>query len=524
MPSTRRSFLKTAACTSAAAFLPPWFGRCSEEKKTNILLIMADDMGFSDIGCYGSEIPTPNLDRLAQEGLRFKQFYNTARCCPTRASLLTGLYQHQAGVGFMTGDKGHPSYQGYLNRNCVTIAELMRTGGYRTIMTGKWHVGSGEGQCPNDRGFDRFYGVPAGGGVYFYPFLKPNRQIFLNKTEIIPDENFYSTDAFTDHALEFMQEAHNDGKPFFMYVAHIAPHFPIQARPGDIKKHRGRYKKGWNKLRQERHQRQIDMGIVDGKWPLSPPDVAPWEDVEDKDEMDLRMAIYAAQIDCLDRNIGRLLDQLDALGLADNTLVMFLSDNGGTHEGGVTGFDRDPKGTLGSADSYSSYGQGWANASNTPFRLYKHWVHEGGISTPFIARWPGKIPRPGKITDQVAHCNDLLATCIDAAGIEYPAVFNGKKIIPTEGKSLLPIFRGEQRQPHPALFWEHMGNRAVRTGRWKLVSRQNGHWELYDMEADRTELNDLSGEYPEKVKKMLKLYDQWAERSGVLPWPVDGRR
>ncbi|MBN1996183.1 arylsulfatase [candidate division KSB1 bacterium] len=495
--------------------------RCVKSQKPNILLIMADDMGFSDIGCYGSEIPTPNIDRLAKEGLRFKQFYNTARCCPTRASLLTGLYQHQAGVGHMNGNRGYPSYQGYLNKNCVTIAELMRSGGYRTMITGKWHVGDVKGQWPTDRGFDRFFGVPAGGGVYFYPFLKPNRKVYLNETEFIPDEKFYSTDAFTDYALEFLEEAYNDGLPFFMYVAHIAPHFPIQAWPDDIKKYRGKYSQGWEKLRKQRHQYQIDLGIVDSNWPLSPSDVTPWEDIEDKDEMDLRMAIYAAQIDCLDRNIGRLLDKLDELGLTDNTLVMFLSDNGGTHEGGVTGFDHDPKGILGTVDSYSSYGQGWANASNTPFRLYKHWVHEGGISTPFIARWPHVIPRPGKMTGQVAHCIDLLATCIDAAGIEYPSVFNGKSILPTAGKSLVPVFRGEQREPHPALFWEHMGNRAVRSGKWKLVSRHKNKWELYDLEADRTELYDLAGRYPDKVMELKKLYDRWAERCGVLPWPVD---
>ena len=484
--------------------------------RPNIVIIMADDMGFSDLGCYGSEIRTPNIDALAAGGLRFTQFYNTARCCPTRAALLTGLYPHQAGVGHMTSDRNRPAYRGFLNDRCVTIAEALRQAGYRTLMTGKWHVGEARPHWPVDRGFDRYYGLVSGGSNYFR--LDPGRIMARGDQPCSPSgERFYLTDAFTDAAVEFLDGQGGSDKPFFLYVAYTAPHWPLHAWPEDIARYRGKYKIGWDELRRRRHARQIELGLVEARWPLTPRDSeAPaWADAPNKDDLDLRMAVYAAQIDRMDQNVGRIVAKIRQLEQTDNTLIMFLSDNGGCAEVVDHGKPGVP---AGDKDSFLSYGLPWANASNTPFRLYKHWVHEGGISTPLIAHWPAVIRQHGGITSQVGHVIDLMATCIDVAGAEYPASFHEKPIIPLEGKSLLPTFRGQQRAGHDAIFWEHEGNRAVRQGKWKLVSRYPGKWELYDLEADRTELHDLAADHPDKVKELTSLYDRWAQRAGVVPW------
>jgi len=489
---------------------------------------MADDMGFSDLGCYGSEIHTPNLNRMAAEGLRFTQFYNAARCCPTRASLLTGLYPHQAGIGGMTdgkrGDVKPPGpYQGYLNDKCVTIAEVLKTTGYRTLMTGKWHVGETRPHWPTDRGFDRYYGLISGAANYFDitrgKYDCTIRRFALDDKPYIPDaQNFYITDAFTDNAVKFLDQYDRDDKPFFLYVAYTAPHWPLHALPEDIAKYKGKYLQGWDVLRQERYKRMVKMGIIDPKWPLSPRDegAVPWDSVEDKELMDLKMAVYAAQIDRMDQGIGKILRKLKQTGKEDNTLVMFLSDNGGCHETGPLGFDNRRNGLPpGGVDSYMSYGQSWANASNTPFRMFKKFTHEGGIATPFIARWPAVIKNKGTITNQVGHIIDIMATCIDVAGARYPGYFSGKRILPFEGKSLLPIFRDRTRKPHDYLFWEHRKHEAVRHGRWKLVAKQPGRWELYDLDNDRTELNDLAEKHPE-IAGCLKLkYEKWAKQVGV---------
>jgi len=514
---SRRSFMKLAGLSASL----PVLLTCQNNKQTvrpNIVLIMADDMGFSDIGCYGGEINTPNIDKLAANGLRFTQFYNTARCCPTRASLLTGLYSHQTGIGGMVKDRGVPGYRGFLNENCVTIAEALKKGNYHTMMTGKWHVGSQRDHWPLNRGFDRYYGIPDGGGVYFYPCKFRKRHYVLNNEDFTPPENWYSTDAFTDHALNFLDEAVNENQPFFLYVAHVAPHFPLQAKPEDIAKYRGKYTQGWDVLRRQRHQRQIDMGLVNPNWLLPSLEAPDWKDVNNQDRMDLKMAIYAAQIECMDHNIGRIIQKLEDMGVMDNTLILFLSDNGGTAEGGHFGFDEDPDAELGTKDSYSSYGQGWANTSNTPFRKYKMWTHEGGISTPLIAHWPVVIQQKGTFTDQVGHCIDIMATCLDVAGLPYPKTYMGNEIIPLEGKSLVPVFYGEDRPGHNALYWEHMGHRAVREGKWKLVADRNSSWELYDLETDRTEQNNLAAQFPDKVKELQQLYSDWEQRSNVLPW------
>lgn len=517
---SRRAFLETFA-EDAAKFLilagnvPGLAGNIPSPKRPNIVLIMADDLGFSDLGCYGSEIPTPNLDKLAATGLRFTHFYNTARCCPTRAALLSGLYPHQAGVGDMVRDLGNPAYQGHLNEQCVTIAEALRQGAYHTLMSGKWHVGEERPHWPFDRGFDRTFGLVGGASNYFR--LDPDRKLALDDKAFVPEgDRFYMTDAFTEHAVRFLNEYGRKPEPFFLYLAYTAPHWPLHALPEDIAAYRGKYMDGWDSLRVRRHRRMIEMGIVEAKWRLTPRDrEAPaWAPVKEKDTWDLKMAVYAAQIDRMDQGIGRVLDKIKELGAEENSLVMFLSDNGGCHEEINRGKPGIPPGQ---ADSYLSYGLPWANVSNTPFRLYKHWVHEGGIATPLIVHWPAVIKR-GDITLQVGHVIDIMASCLEVGGAEYPRRFNGRTITLLEGKSLMPIFKGLRREGHEAIFWEHEGNRAVRHGKWKLVSRFPDRWELYDLEADRTEMHNLAGKYPGKAKQLIEMYEGWARRCGVVPW------
>ncbi|MCX6930113.1 MAG: arylsulfatase, partial [Verrucomicrobia bacterium] len=413
----------------------------ADTAKPNIVVILVDDMGFCDIGCYGSEIPTPNLDRLAAGGLRFTQFYNTSRCCPTRASLLTGLYPHQTGVGHMMKEADAPGYRGRLNDRCVTIAEVLRPAGYFTALSGKWHVGQEHGVTPWTRGFDRSLNAAAGG--FYFPD-SPRTDLFLNGAHVgrrgggVP-EDWYSTDLWTDFGIKFIDEALAAKKPFFLYLAHNAPHFPLQAPPEEIVKWRGKYKMGWDKLREQRHAKEIELGAVDKTWPLSPrPDVVKaWESLTPKqqDRFDHIMAIYAAVVEHMDRSVGRLVDALKQRGVLDNTLILFLSDNGANAESG-------PNGTLegdqpGSAKSNVFQGQSWATLSNTPFRRYKHYNHEGGIATPLIAHWPARIRTAGQLRDQPGHLVDLMATCVDVAGAKYPAEFGGKPIQPMEGRSLV---------------------------------------------------------------------------------------
>jgi arylsulfatase A-like enzyme len=518
------------------------FSRCSgpgNPVRPNIILIMADDMGYSDLGCYGGEIRTPNLDRLAEDGIRFTQFYNAARCCPTRASLMTGLYPHQTGIGHMTNypgdslahDYGLPGYRGYLNRNCVTIAEVLQQAGYTTLMTGKWHLGYfGKEKWPLQRGFDRFYGIIPGACNYFHPAY-PRGITYGNDTISIRDDDFYTTDAFTDSAIQFIsesvgKESGSDGKPFFLYLAYNAPHWPLNAPPEDIERYRGKYMDGWQAARLRRYERMIEMGLVDQEWELTPQDSREWDTMngEKKREMDLRMAIYAAMIDRMDQNIGRLVAFLEKEAILDNTLIMFLSDNGACAEFAELG--SGPAEQLGTEQGYVlSYGRAWANASNTPYRKYKHWVHEGGISTPLIIHWPGVMPQKerGILVDEYGFLPDIMATCLDAAGATYPLEYGEHPIHPLAGKSLLPMVRGNNGPIHTEpIFFEHEGNKAVRMGKYKLVEYWDGDtegkWELYDMEADRTEMNDLAGIMPEKVEEMRALYQEWAAANMVRPW------
>lgn len=496
--------------------------------RPNIIVIMADDMGYSDIGSFGGEIPTPNIDRLAENGMRFTQFYNGGRCCPTRASLLTGLYAHQAGVGAMVSPSERPGYRGRLNESCATFAEVLSREGYQTFMSGKWHVTHYDYNDPEptlhreswplQRGFDKFFGTLAGAGSFFTPVSLMRDNDFIE-----PREDFYYTDAISHQAVRFIEGAERES-PFLLYISHVAPHWPLHARPEHIEKFRDIYDIGWDRLREERYERMIEMGIVDENWPLSPrdPNVPAWEDTEHKDWEAHRMAVYAAQVYSMDLGVGRVIRALERHGLLDNTLVIFLSDNGASNEviqgqdtrhgyfeyGGTT-----PDIYPGGPDTYASYGQGWANAGNTPYRRYKRWMHEGGIATPMIAHWPEVIEH-GQISGHVGHIIDFMPTFIDLAGGTYPENLDGNMLTPLEGISLFPVFRGEPQKEHDALFWEHLGYRAVREGKWKLVSDE-GNWKLYDLENDRTELNNLADQFPERAGEMSRMWEEWAIRANV---------
>ena len=523
-----------------------------EHTPPNIIVILVDDMGYSDIGCYGSEVNTPNLDRLAGGGARFSQMYNCARCCPTRASLLTGLYPHQAGVGHMVGDRRvGPAYQGYLRRDCVTIAEALRVGGYQTLMSGKWHVGGG--YSPNDpsswrpgdpthpipvqRGFDRHYGMLGGAGSFFNPPYMIQDDVLI-ETE---GDDYYITDAISDNAAAMIDDAAGREQPFFLYVGYTAPHWPLHALPEDIAKYRGRYRRGWDDLRTSRHEELNGSGLLNPAWGISPRDdkAPPWSEVDEQEWQDLRMAVYAAQVDRMDQGVGTIMAKLDELDIADNTLVMFLSDNGGcaefmaeddekpqpsryrlpTRDGRPMRVGNTPRIDPGPADTFTSYDLPWANASNTPFRLYKHWVHEGGIATPLIVHWPAAVGG-NAIHHAPCHVIDIMATCLDAAGVDYPAEHAGQPITPLEGESLLPLLRGANWQRQRPILWEHEGNRAMRDDIWKLVRRFPGDWELYNMEEDRTELHDLAPTERGRVESMAGAYEQWAGHVGALDWPI----
>lgn len=503
------------------------------EDRPNIVVLFADDMGFSDIGSFGSEIKTPNLDRLAANGLRYTQFYNTGRCCPSRASILTGLYSHQADIGHMAGDLGVKGYRDRLSFESVTMAEVLGASGYHTIMTGKWHLGWRDEGSPTARGFQHFYGTR--GYIDSYYTIVSRTEIYLGEELVLPvtetpvnhlkpEEEWYTTDVFTDYALHFIDEVRKeDNAPFFLYLAYNAPHFPLHGKPEDTAKYRGKYKEGWQKFREQRHRKLQELGIIDEEWALSPLEVDAWNSLTEaqQDDLDFKMALFAGIIDRLDRNVGRVMDHLESIGELENTLIVFVSDNGGTKETGLFGIKGD-KNTVENYDEWarvggwtSSYGQGWANLSNAPFRRYKRENHEGGISAPFIVHWPAKIGEGGGLRNQVAHLIDLMPTFVDVSGAEYPAKFEGHAIQPREGMSLLPSF-SESDPVSRTLFWEHEGNRAVREGDWKLVGSRNGPWELYDMSRDRTELNDLIAVETELAKELQSLWEGWASKVNVL--------
>ncbi len=554
------------AALAFAHLLPP-ISHLLAAERPNIVVILSDDMGYSDLGCYGGEIATPHLDSLAAGGVRFTQFYNTARCCPTRASLLTGLYPHQAGIGHMMEDRGSDAYRGDLNRRSVTIAEVLRPAGYRNYAVGKWHVTPGATAAllerthnwPLQRGFDRYYGIIHGAASFWDPStpVRDNRLVTsVNDPEYRPAE-YYLTDAFSDHATRYIREHARDHarQPFFLYLAYTAAHWPMHARERDIAKYKGRFDAGYDAIRAARWEKQKKLGVVDAKWGLSP-GAEQWADVKDREFETRCMEAYAAMITVMDEGVGRIVAELKSTGQLDNTLILYLQDNGGCAElNGRTGpftpraaaptlppmakdaqhYGSAPKQTRdgrpvrqgygvmpGPDDTYIAYGRGWANVSNTPLREYKHWVHEGGISTPLVAHWPAGIPaaRRGQLEAQPGHLIDLMATCVDLAGAKYPAQFANEKIQPMEGVSLRPALAASPLNRTAPIFWEHEGNRAIRTGPWKLVSKHPGGWELYDLPADRTESTDLAAKHPDRVNELSARYDTWAARVGARPWPL----
>ena len=543
-PSSRRSWLRIFLVLATLAMTLLSLAAETTGLRPNIVLILADDLGYSDLGCFGSEIPTPNLDRLAANGLRLTQFYTTPRCCPTRASLLTGLYPQQAGIGGMMEDRGIPGYRGELNKNCPTLAEDLRQAGYRTLMAGKWHVchihfdgkrqlnfesdepfWEDKADWPLQRGFDEYFGTIHGVSSYYDPF-----SLVRGNTVIKPGTDFYYTDAISEQAVEFITGHAETNRPFFLYVAYTAPHWPLQAPEADIAKYRPIYRAGWDVVRTNRYQRQIQLGLIGKDWGLSPrdPRVPPWRQARDKEWEANRMATYAAMVEHLDRGVGRITAALNERRIEENTLVIFFSDNGACAEVIDPGWYDIPSRTrdgrqikagngnhsvfAGPENVWQSYGVPWANVSDTPFLLYKHFTHEGGIAVPLIARWPRVIPTLGDSSAQIAHVTDIMATLLEVAGAHHP-----EKAPPLEGSSLLPIFEGKERSRPTPLCWEHEGNRAIRAGKWKLVSRNGRDWELYDMEADRTELKNLAGEQPERVRQMAARYEEWAKRCNVVP-------
>ncbi len=543
--------------------------------RPNIIIIMSDDMGYSDLGCYGGEINTPNLDALAKNGVRFTQFYNTARCCPTRASLLTGLYPHQAGVGHMMDDRGHDGYRGDLNEQCVTMAEALRPAGYSTYAVGKWHVTKAvnpkseadKRNWPMQRGFERFYGTIAGGGSYWDPstLVRDNQMITaFADPQYQPKEQFYYTDALSDNAIKFIAENETRDnqvpKPFFMYLTYTAAHWPMHARERDIAKYKGKYDQGYEPVRRARYEKAKNLGVIDARWPLSP-QAGDWEQVKDKAWEARGMEVYVAMVDAMDQGIGRIIAELKRRGQFDNTIILFMQDNGACAEingRNLTGpnspnpyherrdkpvlpalakdalhyFNSMPKQTRdgrpvilgpnvlpGPDDTFIAYGQGWANVSNTPFREYKHWTHEGGISTPLIAHWPQGIPAKNRnqLFREPGHLIDVMATVVDLSGAKYPTERNGNAITPMQGVSLRPALTGKSLKRTQPIFWEHEGNRAIRSGEWKLVARENQSWELYDLAADRSEMRNLAGRHPDKVKELAAQWETWAARANVLP-------
>lgn len=517
------------------------------QERPNIIVILADDLGFSDLGCYGGEIRTPVLDSLAARGVRMTQMYNSARSCPSRANLLTGLYPHQTGLGHMEGmRKNWPrGYAGFRSESDnVTIAEVLREAGYYTAMAGKWHLG--KDATPVERGFEEYYGL-LGGFNSFWNESVYRRLPTGRPTHDYPEGTFYATDAITDYAVDFIREAHRQQKPLFLYLAYNAPHFPLHAPKEVTDRYMETYMQGWDRIRDARWQRIVRMGLMQGHPQMSPRGVVPesmfmdatydlpaWDSLPRERQVDLarRMAIYAAMVDIMDRNIGRVLETLRGNGELNNTFIVFLSDNGACAEWHEFGFD-GKSGTeahlhtgaeldaMGLPGTYHHYGTGWANACCTPLTLYKHFAHEGGISTPCIISWGGRVKRPGSIVHQPAQFVDIMATCCELAGTEYPAEYRGRAIQPLEGVSLLPVVAGRSL-PRRMIFAEHEGNRMVRSGKWKLVSANSRGdvWELYDISRDRTECHDLSERHPRKVRKLESAYFEWADRCDVLYFPT----
>jgi arylsulfatase len=531
-----------------------------KEKRPNIIVILADDLGYSDLGSYGGEIQTPNLDHLAMNGIRFTSFYNTSRCCPTRASLLTGVYNQQAGIGQMTTDMNLPGYRGHITDNVVTLAEVLKDAGYRTAMTGKWHVSTtiqqanGEEQLkwlnhqashpyfspveqyPVNRGFEKYYGNIFGVVNFFDPFSLVNG---TSPVESVP-RGYYHTDALNDSAAAYVREFSKGEQPFFLYLAHTAPHWPLQALPEDISKYENTYKAGWDAIREARYKKMIELGLVDPATTALSPRMGKelsWEANPDK-EWDARaMAVHAAMVDRMDQGIGRLIATLKETGELENTLILFLSDNGASPENSMRygpGFDRpsqtrdgrvihypvNKKVLPGTDTSFASIGDRWANVCNTPYQYAKAQSYEGGVRTPVIAYWPAGIKEKGKITRQLGHVMDFMPTVVELADARYPTQYKGKSIQPLTGISLVPALKGRDTAMDRALYNEHFGARYVREGTWKMVSLSgDSSWHLYNIQEDETELKDVAGKHPDVVNRLAAQWQNWARTHQVFPKP-----
>lgn len=517
-------------------FASTWFSAptCGEETapRPNIVLIMADDLGFSDLGCYGGEIQTPHLDQMAREGMQFTQFYNCAVCVTTRAALLTGLHPRRRNNRLLHSDM-------------TTLAEVLRSAGYRTSLTGKWHLGSTFPNRPTDRGFDGYYGVASGCCNFFDPsrpdpvfYNGGKRRPFLHNETAIKEfpADYYTTDAFTEHAVQQIRKFRADDAPYFVHVCYTAPHFPLHAKPQDTARYEGKYDDGYFRLREKRFQRQIELGLIAPEWKLSKQDrrigefrydynITPWAEVEDLVREKRRMEVYAAMVDSMDQGIGRIIQAIDESNEAENTLVVFLSDNGGCASFPGYSDEKQQAGRLaynkelpGGVNTYAFVAPGWGWAQCTPFRRYKVWTYEGGISTPMIARWPKTIAA-GSRTHQVGHVVDVMPTLLDLSGAKYPSSRKDEPLPPAEGHSLVPVFNGEDRKGHEFLCWYLYGNRAVRHGRWKLVWGVTARkWELFDVQNDRTETTDIASRHPERVEQLTSAWLNWAKQTGV---PLD---
>lgn len=507
---------------------------------TDVVIVLADDMGYSDAGCYGGEIPTPHIDRLAGAGVRLSAFYTTARCSPSRASLLTGLHPHRTGIGILTNDDSPRGYPGSLNDRCVTVAEILREHGYATCLAGKWHLSSAMTEpgpaWPTRRGFDRFFGTLTGCGSYYDPGT-----LTRGESPATAGPGFLYTDAIADEAVAFVEEQPRE-RPLFLYTAFTAPHWPLHAPEPDIAALDGGFDEGWDVLRERRLRRLVAEGVLPPGTALSgrDPTQPAWDDAPDKAWQVRRMQVYAAQVQRMDAGIGRIVDALERTGRLDDTVVVVLSDNGASPEdlpkGELESFRlrtdilppraRDgrpvrvgntPDIEPGPEDTYASYGRAWANLSNTPFRFYKRWVHEGGIAAPFVVHWPAGGLAAGQIVHLPVQLVDVLPTLLECVGAEYQRARRGRDVLPAEGRSFLPALRGDLQEPVP-LYWEHTGNAAIRVGSFKLVREYPGPWELYDMSVDRTELHDLAAHRPDVVAELAAQWVLWADRVGATRW------
>ena len=531
-------------------------------QKPNILFVLLDDLGYSDLGCYGGELDTPNIDAMAYEGLRFEGMYNSSRCCPSRAALMTGLYPPQAGIADFVSIEPHPTkgpaHLGRLREDCVTLAEVLTPAGYNCYYSGKWHMHEKTNPC--DRGFKEFYGYSMNHShdyydADFYQRFPKNHEKEIN----IPKEDFYATDVFNDYALEFIKQGQKEDKPWFLFLGHSAPHFPLQAPKEDVEKYYQKYLNGWDELREERFNNMIKLGIIDPKsWtltersqvPIDDDDIAngyagiqnpAWDSLDEDRRKDLarRMAIYAAMVNRVDKGFGKIVEHLKETGDYENTIIIITSDNGACYEWGPFGFDGESrkgitelhKGkdleNMGGKNSYLSYGSGWANLCNTPFKMYKHFTHEGGVCAPLIVNFPDKIPNPGNFVPGATHLIDIMPTLIELSGAEYPKEFNHHKIPNYEGISLYPTITEAKKLPQRTLFFSHQQARGVIQGNWKAVWSKRTQtpikWELYDLSTDRTETNDLANKYPEIVNKLDKLWEDYRERVGLEefePWDI----